>query len=417
MISLAERAQGFRSGRGLAVGEDDIVVQQAPLSVKADKLAPRAQPRIQSQNRLFAQRGCQQQLAQVFGKHTNGLGIGALARLDAHLRLHGQRQQALEAVGHSQPDLGGGGVLGLEEAAFQHRQALAFGAEDAQAEDLLILSTTHGQDAVGGRPGDRLLPLEVVAVLLRLPGLGIETSNKGGAEDTFACVEPTQLGAGTDVLADPFSDDVTGTGESVVDGGDFLVGADEGEGHRLRIAVVSLGEELSGEQLQTLLAGHGGARAPLRAEGQIHILQRLDGARRLDPGAQLIGQHALVIERLQDRVTTLLQFCQLGQSVANGGDGNLIEAACLFLAVAGDEGDRAPFIEQGNGGGNLLPGDAEIGGDPTDEAVSRAVRQSGIQHAGRRGLTLEAEQIPGAPPVDEGLVVDQITALWYVGID
>ena len=141
---LAQGTQGVGGGLLFTVGEDDIVVDQAPLRVETDELAARAQSRVEGEDRFFTQRRSQQELAQVFGEDADRFGVGALARLHAHLRLHGQRQQAFEAVHHGEAHLDGSGVVGFEEAPFQHGKTLALGTEDAEAEDFLALAATHG---------------------------------------------------------------------------------------------------------------------------------------------------------------------------------------------------------------------------------------------------------------------------------
>ena len=100
---------------------------------------------------------------------------------------------------------------------------------------------------MGRGTGDGFLPLEIVAVLL---SFRLFAAYQRGAKDSLALVETAQLGAGLGVLADPLGDDVAGTSQGLLRGGDFLV-VDEGGGCRIGVAVVSLREELLAEWLRT----------------------------------------------------------------------------------------------------------------------------------------------------------------------
>ena len=172
-------------------------------------------------------------------------------------------------------------------------------------------------------------------------------------------------------------------------------------------------EELLGEWLQPSLTGHGGTGAPLRTEGQIDVFNYRQTTCLLDPGVQFIGEHALVLERLQDRVATFLEIRQLCKAVADGGDSDLVEAAGLLFAVAGDEGDGAAVIEQSGGGGYPGSRDVEFGGNNGNKTIL----QSSLQDPGSRNLTLETQQSLRPPPIDEGLHVEQILATRDIGVE
>ena len=68
---------------------------------------------------------------------------------------------------------------------------------------------------------------------------------------------------------------------------------------------------------------------------------------------QVVGELALLGDGGQHRGPTLVELTQVAQPLLEGAQLPVIEAAGHFLAVAGDERDRGPLVEQPDGGNHL----------------------------------------------------------------
>ena len=71
----------------------------------------------------------------------------------------------------------------------------------------------------------------------------------------------------------------------------------------------------------------------------------------------------VVVERFQDRGATLVDLLQLLQPLVNGGDGDLVQAARHFLAVASDKRYGGTAGEQLSCLTDLIDLQGEFGGD------------------------------------------------------
>ena len=155
------------------------------------------------------------------------------------------------------------------------------------------------------------------------------------------------------VLGDHFGDDVARAGEGGCGVGHFLLGIDEGGGFVDGLAAVGLLEDAQGERLEPALAGDGGARAALGLERQVEILERRLGLAGADLFFELGRELALLLDRGEDRLASLLELQQVGAALLDGADLHLVETAGRLFAVARDEGDGRPLGEQLDDSGNV----------------------------------------------------------------
>ena len=166
-ILLAERAHLYRGAGILAarrVGIDGFVVEQHAVAIEANDLAPRAVAGVDAHNALFAERGCEQELAQVFGKHAYSLFIGFLLAQGCKLRFNRRAKQPLVGICHRQLYLLGCGGAGTHETTRHTRAAIVVvGRKDAYFEETLRLTAQHGEHTVGRATAQRFLPIEIVA--------------------------------------------------------------------------------------------------------------------------------------------------------------------------------------------------------------------------------------------------------------
>ena len=167
-------------------------------------------------------------------------------------------------------------------------------------------------------------------------------------------------GADVGVVVDLLGDDVASPLQRGPDIGDPQLVGDSGAWERdmlggldLRVGGGILSEDDLGQRLQSLLAGDHRPGATFGAEGKVNVFQGGHRLGRVDPGLELIRQKVALLERLQNGAATLVQFLQLGQAVANGCDGDLIQQAGGLFAIAGNEGNGSAIRQQSGGGLNL----------------------------------------------------------------
>ena len=128
--------------------ENGLVVQQVALSVEAHHLAASAKARVDAHHTFLAQRSRQQQLAQVFGKHAYGLVVGFLLAHIGKLGFYRGLQQALIGIFYGLAHQCLAGPEAMHKLALQLVEAYLIVGRDRDAQDALVLATTHGQQAV-----------------------------------------------------------------------------------------------------------------------------------------------------------------------------------------------------------------------------------------------------------------------------
>ena len=146
----------------------------------------------------------------------------------------------------------------------------------------------------------------------------------------------------------------------------------------LRIA-----EQGIGQRLQTGLARDLGTGATTRLVRQVEVFQQLLGLRRIDLPAQRIGEFALLCNGSQDGGATLLEFAQIGQTFFQVAQLRVVEVAGLLLAIACNERNTGTFIQQGNGGTDLLRLDRQLGGDALND-LGQCKFENSRRHRSRR---------------------------------
>ena len=103
---------------------------------------------------------------------------------------------------------------------------------------------------------------------------------------------------------------------------------------------------LDRQRLQAPLAGDRGQRLLLGLEGQIEVFQPLGRVGVLNLLGQLGRELALRFDRLEDRRLAFGELANLADAKLNFANLLFVEAAGLILAIARDEGDGVPFVEQ-----------------------------------------------------------------------
>ena len=73
----------------------------------------------------------------------------------------------------------------------------------------------------------------------------------------------------------------------------------------------------------------------------------------MNPLLQLRSQLALPLNRPQDRLLAFGQLTSLGHALRDATDVDLVEPTGLVTAVASDEGNGVPLIQQSDRGGHV----------------------------------------------------------------
>ena len=105
-------------------------------------------------------------------------------------------------------------------------------------------------------------------------------------------------------------------------------------------------EDLAGQFFQAARARQRCQRLLLGLVGQIEVFQPLGGRGREDLLGQLLRQLALGLDRTQDGLLAIGQEPHLRQPVLDLPDLLFVQSARLILAIAGDEGNRVPLIQE-----------------------------------------------------------------------
>ena len=121
--------------------------------------------------------------------------------------------------------------------------------------------------------------------------------------------------------------------------------------------------QLVGEGLKSPLYGHGGAGAALGLVGEVEVFElgHVGGGKNLL--LQLGGELALLADGGQDGIAPFVQLLESDEEVADGGNLHFVEAACGLLAVAGNEGDCSPLLQEFDGFLDLTDAEAEMLGN------------------------------------------------------
>src|SRR5690606_29902231 len=93
---------------------------------------------------------------------------------------------------------------------------------------------------------------------------------------------------------------------------------------------------------------------PLRLIGKIEIFNLRLGRRREDALLKLVRQLALLADRVQNRLTPLVELTQIGQSLRQIAELRIIEPAGDLLAVSRNEWNRGALIKKTDGCQNLI---------------------------------------------------------------
>ena len=178
------------------------------------------------------------------------------------------------------------------------------------------------------------------------------------------------MSAGRGVVIDPLGEDIAGSGKNLSHGIDTrFLGIDldgvpnERGSLSLRIGGRILGQQEIGKRFESEFPGNRRTGSLLRFEGEIDILQGIEGICRLDLGAKFLGEELAFFQGSEDGFTAFIERFQLLETVSDFGDLDLIQLAGAFFSVTGDERNGRSFLQKDGSGGDLTGLKAEFSGD------------------------------------------------------
>ena len=297
-ILLAKRTHLNRGTGILAawrVGIDSFVVEQHAVAVEAHHFAARAVAGVDAHNALFAERGGEQELAQVFGKHADSLFVGLLLAQGGKLRFNRGAKQTLVGICHCHAHLFGGGRTGAYETALHTRATvIVVGRKNAYFKEALRLATQHGKHTVGRATAQRFLPIEIVAEFRALFFLAF---NYFGAHYGRKLIRAAHRLTRLLVLVDVLGNDVARAAKRSLHIGHLVI---EKLPRRSLGIIIRTVEKAVRQRLQTLLSGCLGAGFAFRFVGQIEVFEQVCVPTAGDALAQFGREFALLFNRVEN---------------------------------------------------------------------------------------------------------------------
>ena len=237
-----------------------------------------------------------------------------------------------------------------------------------------LVAPVDRQHAVRRDVRDRLGVVEVVAVFQPLPfgDLGLAGDDLAGLPDDAA-----DRVADRGHLADRLGEDVADAFEHLLDGLDPLLGVEE-----LRRRGVQVGQGLVAvpdpqrQRLQPLVARLRRLGLLLGLERQVEVFEPLGVVGCADRRGQLVGELALRLDRLEDRLLALGQLAEPADPELDLADRHLVQVAGPLFAVTGDERHRVALVEQLDDALHLNAPDLQILRDPAQVDLNRGVHRA-----------------------------------------
>ena len=325
--------------RGMRI--NGLIVQQSALRVEAHDLASRPVARVDGQHAFLTQRRCQQELAQVGRKHTNGFFVSPLLAPGCKLCLDGRFQQAFVSIGHSRSHLLPASVTRTDKLTLQAFQRFGVvGRRDVHLQETLGLAPANGQQTVGRTTLQGFTEIEIIMKLRSFFLLALHHLGRNHGPAGKLCPHRP---ARPFVFAHLLGQDVAGAFQRVVHV--FHIAFHESP-HPLFQPVLTLHEQHHGQGFQSFLPGRLGSGLTLRLVGQIKVFQFRRVPTLLDTFPQFVSHFSLPLDGGHDGCFALDQFFQPFVPIAHFAHFHLVKRTGRFLPVAADERDGSPFVEQ-----------------------------------------------------------------------
>ncbi len=308
-----QRGEGVACSGGCvlgSVGVDDVVARNLPVSSTTAILQPVRRPGSMPRTEIGPAGGASRRFWRLSRKTWMASGSERfLSSRRSSPWMEGLRRRFQESSMASSR-CGVQSPVCAEDAGADERGGAERIELDEEVEDGLGFAAANGEHAVRG---DGLYRLAIVVVHLELFLLVDRVEGFLADDDAFLEQELAESLAEVGVLADGFGDDMAGAFEGILDGGDFLFGADKGGrefGEGLRCW--ELRPEVVGERLQAAVAGDGGLGASLGAIGEVEVFELglVEGG--VDTRLKVIGELALLEDGGEDGLAAADEIAEVG---------------------------------------------------------------------------------------------------------
>ena len=186
-------------------------------------------------------------------------------------------------------------------------------------------------------------------------------------------------------LADGFGQDVTDAFQDLLVRFEGFLGIDEflRRGREIGKRLVA-SPNAERQRLEALFAGFGGFAALFRLEWEVQILESLGMVGRTNGGGQIGGEFPLALDRLEDRLFSLGKLTQALNAKLDLADHNFVQVAGGFFAVAGDEGNGVPHVQELNDALDLRAPILQVLRDATQVHLNRVAHVDSTRHLVRQ---------------------------------
>ena len=118
--------------------------------------------------------------------------------------------------------------------------------------------------------------------------------------------------------------------------------------------------------------------------GKVQVLESLGIVGRTNGGGQIGGELPLGLDRLEDRLFSLGQLAQPLHAKLDLADHHLVQVAGRFLAVARDEGNGVPIVQELNDALDLRAPNLQVLRDATQVHLNRVAHVDSTRHLVRQ---------------------------------
>ena len=344
----------LRGGGTLLRLADDMenrVLERIAAFVDHHRLAAALETGIERQHAATGHRRLEQQVSQIPRKHLDGVRFAVVGHLPAEFAFEARQHQPGERIANAALEKFSVWMAGWYQHFLGRRLHFLDRPVDPDFQKLGTLAAVDRQHAVRWHPLDMLSVLEEVPKMLLVLRLGLAWAlHPLAGEAGLPVQDATQPLPHVGVFAKIVGNDMPYAKQHVGHARHLGIRIQEIGRSRVEVGGGRIGREnLPCQRLEPPLSGNLGQGELPRLERQVEILELLGACRCGKSSLQGRGQLSLPLDRSQDGLLPIGQLAGAAHALGDQANGNLVEAAGLIAAVAGDEGNGVSFVEQAHG--------------------------------------------------------------------
>ena len=368
------------------VREDGRGLHQLARRVHHGHLHAGADARVQAHHDAGSGGGCEQQVAQVVGKHLDRHLLGLFTQAGEEVALGGQAQLHAPGPGNAFADqvIGGAACVapsevqgdlafsdaGLARLGLGIDARLRLGQHKLRIQNFQRAAPKHRQGTVRRHTPDRLVVVKVVAKLRDVGVVLILTGHQLRLEEPFSpqpLTQPLHQGC---VFGPALAQDVAHAIQHGLHGAEVVAvfGLLWQYKRQRRVLWIQSGvsEQLVGQRLDAGLTRNQALGSAAQLEGQVQVFQLLFCRRGLQRGSQFGRQFALLVDVPDHGLAPVFKLAQVTQASLEFAQLDVVQPAGDFLPVAGNERHGGATVQQVHGGLDLACFDPDFCGDLPD---------------------------------------------------